>query len=193
MMKYIVLILPFFSFAQLKVAENILLTNESTIFQVGDKSNSETNKLGFILPSVVDYQVNIDAENEANLGSIFFDVADKKVKYLEKVNTWTELTKDEGDLHRVFDAFKISSSDTNDLIDLANTNENQQKQGVIIGSETSNAQGILVLESNDKGFILPQIKDPHLNIPNPYPGFMCYDLGRGTLAVFNGTNWYYWK
>ncbi len=64
---------------------------------------------------------------------------------------------------------------------------------VIIGSTTSDAQGILVLESTNRGLLLPKVASPHLNIKSPHPGLICYDTDRNEMAVFNGANWFYWK
>ncbi|MCH7399356.1 hypothetical protein MM236_15245 [Belliella sp. DSM 107340] len=63
----------------------------------------------------------------------------------------------------------------------------------VIGSRTSDANGVLVLESPDKAMILPKIASPHLNVPSPYPGMMCYDTDAKALAVFDGAVWNYWK
>lgn len=65
--------------------------------------------------------------------------------------------------------------------------------GVIIGNTTSNAEGVLVLESNSKALVLPKIYKPHINAPSPYPGMICYDTNSRTIAIYNGTYWYFWK
>lgn len=64
---------------------------------------------------------------------------------------------------------------------------------VIIGATSSAAQGVLVLESTDRGLMLPKVASPHLNIKSPHAGLICYDTDRNEMAVFNGTNWFYWK
>ncbi len=86
-----------------------------------------------------------------------------------------------------------------DLSDIGNTSNlisntsNDIGNGVIIGAETSVATGILVLESTDKAMILPKISNPHLTGKSPYTGMICYDTVSKTLAIFDGTNWNYWK
>ncbi len=63
----------------------------------------------------------------------------------------------------------------------------------VMGSRSTSADGVLVLESADKAMVLPKISNPHLNVKSPYPGMMCYDTDRKALAVFDGSVWNYWK
>ncbi|MCX8524666.1 hypothetical protein OF897_12155 [Chryseobacterium formosus] len=65
---------------------------------------------------------------------------------------------------------------------------------VIIGANTSSADGILVLESITKAMILPTVVDTN-NIPDPAPGMMVFinKTGAKRLAVYNGGGWTYWK
>lgn len=65
---------------------------------------------------------------------------------------------------------------------------------VIIGSSTTSADGVLVLESNTKALVLPTVSDVQ-NIPSPSPGMMVYvnKTGAKRLAVFNGNKWSFWK
>lgn len=64
----------------------------------------------------------------------------------------------------------------------------------IIGSTSSSADGVLVLESTTKAMVLPQV-DKVSDIPSPSPGMMVYvnKTGAKRLAVFNGTKWSFWK
>ena len=64
---------------------------------------------------------------------------------------------------------------------------------MIIGSTTSLASGVLVLESTNKALMLPRVVSPHLNIKSPYPGLICYDTVKNAIAIFNGESWYYWN
>ena len=65
---------------------------------------------------------------------------------------------------------------------------------VIIGSKTSSADGILVLESENKAMVLPFVNSTD-DIPNPSAGMMVYvnKANYKRLAVFNGITWSYWK
>lgn len=64
----------------------------------------------------------------------------------------------------------------------------------IIGSSTSTADGVLVLESTNKAMVLPIVTSTD-NIPSPSPGMMVYinKAGAKRLAVFNGAYWSFWK
>ncbi|ROI05109.1 hypothetical protein EGI16_07255 [Chryseobacterium sp. G0240] len=63
----------------------------------------------------------------------------------------------------------------------------------IIGSDTSAADGVLVLESQTKAMVLPSVESTD-TIPNPSPGMIVYinKSGAKRLAVFNGSKWSYW-
>ena len=64
--------------------------------------------------------------------------------------------------------------------------------GVIIGSETSNAKGVLILESTTRSLILPKVSSTDL-IKNPAPGMVVYLNGvNKRFAVFNGAKWTFW-
>lgn len=65
---------------------------------------------------------------------------------------------------------------------------------VIIGAESSNANGVLVLESDSKAMVLPMVEDTN-DVPDPAPGMMVYinKAGAKRLAVYNGGGWTYWK
>lgn len=65
---------------------------------------------------------------------------------------------------------------------------------VIIGSNTTSADGVLVLESSTKAMVLPMVGDT-ASIPEPAPGMMVYvnKPGFKRLAVYNGAVWTYWK
>ncbi|WP_160138706.1 hypothetical protein [Chryseobacterium sp. c4a] len=64
---------------------------------------------------------------------------------------------------------------------------------VIIGSGSSPASGgALVLESPNKALILPSVSNV-VNMPNPYPGTICYDQNSKSFALFDGQVWSFWK
>jgi hypothetical protein len=74
-----------------------------------------------------------------------------------------------------------------------NTSTDVSQNGIIIGSTKSTAAGVLVLESNTKALILPKVNSPHLNVKSPVAGMICYDTASNCVAIFDGTNWNYWK
>lgn len=75
---------------------------------------------------------------------------------------------------------------------IQNTATEKTSAKTSIGTPTS-TPGILVLEDTTKAMILPKVASPHLNIINPAPGMMVYDMFNKQLAVFNGRVWSFWK
>lgn len=109
-------------------------------------------------------------------GALFFDAISNKVVYRNNSNL-VELTPTAGSYNASYLAL---------LSDINN--------GVIMGSSTSSAlgQGVLILESNNKAMILPKNASPHLNIKSPLAGTMSYDTDTGLIAIYNGTEWFFW-
>jgi hypothetical protein len=73
------------------------------------------------------------------------------------------------------------------------TGESVNKQGIIIGAETSSKPGVLILESETRTLVLPKVADPNTAVIGPVAGNIVYDTTSDTLAVYDGTNWSYWK
>ena len=67
------------------------------------------------------------------------------------------------------------------------------KLGVIIGQQTSSAEGVLILESQSKALILPKVENPATNVKSPVAGMMVYDPTKKIMAVYNGKDWTFWK
>ncbi|MDR6921253.1 MULTISPECIES: hypothetical protein [Chryseobacterium] len=131
---------------------------------------------GIILPSVA-------SASGAVGGTFVFNTADKAVEVWEEKNNnntggWTSLTdQGQGILHALF----------NTGTDAAAT------AGVIIGATTTSKPGTLVLESTTKAMVLPVVTNPHLTMKSSVAGTMVYDTASDMLAVYDGTNWSYWK
>ena len=185
---YIGLILICFSFltakAQVAIGKDSVEGN-STLLDFSEDGAVEgdgLNTKGIILPAVTTLPAS-----PAN-GTFVFDTTDNKVKvfYLDADDgaegSWHDLTGTE-------EAGSFNYSDILNHI----TNTDDTGEGTIIGAETSSAEGVLVLESSDKAMILPKVASPHVNVKSPYPGMMCYDTVTKSLAVFDGTNWYFWR
>lgn len=149
------------------------VTGNSTIL---DFNNIAGNTNGIILPAVNNLTNTLATIPSHNNGTFVFDKSDSKVKLYENGN-WINL----------------SDSGSSSQIASNITTESTSSQGAIMGAVTSNAKGILVLESNSKALILPHIATPHINLKSPYPGMMCYDTTSKSIAVFDGTLWNYWK
>lgn len=111
--------------------------------------------------------------NPAN-GTFVVDRSDLKVK-MRQNNIWVDLTNP-GDLSKI-----------------AQNTSSEVGNGVIIGSNTSSASGVLVLESTDKALVLPKVASPQTNVRSPYPGMICYDTVSKSVAVFDGKVWNFWR
>lgn len=136
------------------------------------------NTNGIILPPVTtlpSYTI-VTGQSSPNNGTFLLDKSDQKVKMFEN-NAWVEL----------------SGPGNTGQIANNTSNDSTVNTGVIMGAQATNAIGVLVLESADKAMILPRIANPHTNVKNPYPGMLCYDTVGKALAVYDGTNWNYWK
>ena len=127
-----------------------------------------TNK-GIILPIVE------TLPSTAVDGTILMDKNDKKVK-MKQNGAWIDMSN----------AGSITGVSFNPSAEVPNGK-------IIIGSTSSSATGVMVLESTTKALILPKINAPHLNVKSPKPGMICYDTASNTMAIFDGLNWNYWK
>lgn len=132
-----------------------------------DFTTGTTN--GIILPQVLDSETMTSTEP----GTLVFDLTTSRVKYFN--GAWVDLSDKTG-----INPTLIAGNDITD-------------RGVIIGANTSTANGVLVLESADKALILPKITDPVTNVKSPAAGMMCYDPTTKLICVYNGTEWFFWK
>jgi hypothetical protein len=107
-------------------------------------------------------------------GTILMDRNDLKVKIREN-GSWVEL------------------STTGNLTNVTFNPAAEVGEGTIIGSETSSADGVLVLESTNKALILPKVVSPHLTVRSPHAGMICYDTNSQSIAVFDGARWHFWQ
>lgn len=107
-------------------------------------------------------------------GTFIVDRTDLKVK-MRQNNIWVDMTSP-GDLSKI-----------------AQNTSSEVGNGVIIGSSSSSADGILVLEATDKALVLPKIASPQTNVRSPYPGMICYDTTSKSVAVFDGKVWNFWR
>lgn len=148
--------------------------NTSVILEFDDAS---TNKKGIILPAVENINnALIASDKSSNNGTFLFDRSDDKVKMFEN-NVWVEL----------------SDPGSESKIEVNNSPDQGADQGVVIGSATSPAKGVLILESTNKAMVLPWIQNPHITVKNPYPGMICFDTTSRSVAIFDGLVWNFWK
>lgn len=121
---------------------------------------------GIILPA------NAKAPTNPANGTFIFDMSDIKVKMFEN-GKWVSVS-DRGDF-----PFEFNNYDGGD--------------GVIIGAESSDADGVLVLEASDKALVLPRVENIIEDVESPYPGMICYDKASKSVAIFDGIQWNYWN
>lgn len=143
------------------------------------------DKRGIVLPWVTGtsnsspFITGYAGSNTVVDGTIVYDTSDHKVKY-KKAGTWFDLSVDTN-----------GNADTtlqDSKSDLPNA-----KAAIGANGATDTTPGILVLTDTDKAMVLPKVALPHLNIKNPTAGMLVYDTTNRQLAVFNGTNWSFWK
>lgn len=172
---------------------------------IGDAEGTATDKTSVLLEFaknqnkgiIVPYVRTLPTGSALVGGSIILDArtpSAAKMRYYNAVNsTWVDLSGDAA---------------SGDLTSLMNTSQPTEAQApevaaskAIIGAASSSADGVLVLESNNKAMVLPivgLIDDAgimRVNVPNPSPGMMVYvnTPGAKRLAVFNGAKWSFWK
>lgn len=148
-----------------------------------DFDETTGNTKGIILPIVSIDSLNYTYSN----GTILVDRNDKTVK-IRWNNSWRKLS-DEGS----FDAQMVGSEPhTTAAVFMTNIVADPDSK-VIIGDQSSTADGILVLESPNQALVLPKVEEPHLNVPKPVAGTICYDTEAKAIAIFDGKVWSYWK
>ncbi|MBB4805263.1 hypothetical protein HNP38_000535 [Chryseobacterium defluvii] len=145
--------------------------NVNGVSTILDFANEAGNTKGIVVPAVDNLP---SGPTGSDNGMFLFDRSDRKFKVFEN-NIWKDL------------------SDPGNASSLAVNPTAETGQKVIIGSASTSANGVVVLESADKAMILPFISNPHQIVKSPYPGMMCYDPVSKALAVFDGNVWSYWK
>ena len=67
-------------------------------------------------------------------------------------------------------------------------------EGMVIEDGTGGEApvGVLTLESRKRALALPVVDDVTF-LPNPIAGTICYDKASSSLAIFNGSDWYFWR
>lgn len=160
----IALMISGLSQAQVVISEqaNPVPTNSSVLLEFGNLPK------GIILPSASEAP-------DAVAGTFLVNTTDKAVQYFDGTD-WINLT---------YPNMLVENN-------FVNTGTTNIGQGVVIGANSTNKPGVLVLESTTKALVLPKVADPHLSVLSPIAGTMVYDTTSDTLAVFDGKEWSYW-
>ncbi|WP_124640953.1 hypothetical protein [Amniculibacterium aquaticum] len=162
---------------------------------IGDQTGTASNKTsvllefaanqnkGIILPYITEDLTAPAVNAKMEAGTIALDArnpSNTRVKFYNGTS-WTDLSGRDGNLGT---ALNIQP----------NTITESTTKGAIIGSSSTTANGVLVLESSTKAMVLPQVESTN-DIISPAPGMMVYIKKDGAkrLAVFNGSVWSYWK
>ena len=147
------------------------VTNSSVSVEFGSQER------GIILP-----YVKVSEALNAVPGTLIMDHDDKIMKLKLGNGTWQNLTGHAAKTNSIVNSFILIQ-------------ENAKAKSVIGPTAIPQAEvpGILILSDPNKAMILPQVASPHLNIKNPAAGMMVYDSANRILAVFNGTQWSFWK
>lgn len=159
-------------FSQVILGNNVgtAINKKSVLLEFANSNNK-----GIILPYVR------TLPSSPTEGTIVLDASDgtkARVKYYN--GTWTDLSGTDANI--------TSELSTQPII----TEDSSSK--VILGSDTSTANGVLVLESDTKSLVLPIVDDVN-KIPSPSPGMLVFvnKTGAKRLAVYNGAYWSFWK
>ncbi|WDF46043.1 hypothetical protein PQ459_14175 [Chryseobacterium sp. KACC 21268] len=165
-------------FSQVIIGDNVgTATNKTSVLM----EFSSTQRKGIILP----YLTDISDVNTP--GSIFLRISNPttapiaKIVYYDYDGTFKDLSPE---------ASGIGAKLKLNIQPILKENSNSK---VIIGDESSTANGILVLESKTKAMVLPTVSS-YKEIVNPAPGMMVLTgVGEKTLAFFNGSKWSFWS
>ena len=133
---------------------------------------------GLVLPYVKEADADIGG---AERGTFILDPESQSVKFKLASGNWFDLSGD-------------ASKQTLVSTTIQDDKTENMEATVIIGENTSvNTPGILVLSDSNKAMVLPKVPNPELNIVNPAAGMLVFDSQNKMLAVFNGSQWSFWK
>ena len=174
-----IIVLPIFIFlintisAQVIFGDNVgAAANKTSVLM----EFSNAGNRGIILPYVT------DKTGLTTAGSIILNATTPTAAKVEYYNgtTWVDLS--------------VQTANVSSYLGIQPTAKENANAKMIIGSATSSADGILVLESATKAMVLP-IVSSYQDIINPAPGMMALVNNGGikTLAVYNGNQWSFWN
>lgn len=164
-LKTILVLIPFWSFSQVTIGKNgAAPSSPAVLLEFGNDGDK-----GIIVP-----YINGEPA-DASVGTVILDTHVKRMK-VKTAAGWVDLSGMDGTV----------STDLQDPLLSAPSAK------VIIGANTSDAPGILVLESTDKALVLPKVTN-YTDIVNPSAGMLVYVTTNKRIAVFNGSKWTFWK
>ena len=161
------------SFSQVIIGDNVGTATDKTSVLL---EFSSTQNKGIILPYITD-KTGLNTPGSIILNATTPTAA--KVEYYNGI-TWVDLS--------------VQTANVSSYLGIQPTAKENTNAKVVIGANTSTADGILVLESTTKAMVLP-IVSSYQNIINPAPGMMVLlnNGGIKTLAFYNGNQWSFWS
>lgn len=177
-MKKIIVSLPVILFNQLLFSQVIIggttgtASNKTSVLLEFEGQNK-----GIILP----YTRTLPSSPTE--GTLILDASTSSAARVKLYNgTWVDLSGQDADI-------------TSSLLIQPTSSQTAEDSNAksIIGNSSSQADGVLILESQTKAMVLPTIENTD-DIINPSPGMLVYikKTGAKRLAVFNGNKWAYW-
>lgn len=142
---------------------------------------------GLILP----YVRTLPSGSRLSEGTIVVDATDPAKAKIRYYNGVIDINSSDG-------WFDLSNGNTADISIVLGTQPSAAVEGsqskMVIGADSSAADGVLVLESDTKAMVLPMVDNTD-DVPDPAPGMLVYINKEGTkrLAIYNGNAWTYWK
>lgn len=131
---------------------------------------------GVLLPKVTNANL-VESTGEVG-GAMMFNIDTQRVEFYNPATTnWEPMTEAS---YNVISGYELNEKDG---------------KGAIIEDDHYSGDtptGILVLNSDQKALILPQVNDIR-ELPSPKAGTICYDMSRKSIAVYNGTVWSFWN
>lgn len=151
--------------------EKVKLKSKGSIMEFNDMREPNGKAKGIILPILTDTR-------KVKQGAIWFDAKSKKVMYKSASE-------------------EVALTNSADKEIVAPTSSSSASEGVIISDGSLNKftddPAILKLDSKKAALLLPYVQDVTKDISNPEPGTMVYDAKSKSLAIFNGSHWYFWN
>ena len=161
------------SFSQVIIGDNVGTATDKTSVLL---EFSNTQNKGIILPYITD-KTGLNTP-----GSIILNATTPTAAKVEYYNgtSWVDLS--------------VQTANVSSYLGIQPVAKENANAKVVIGANSSTADGILVLESTTKAMVLP-IVSSYQNIINPAPGMMVMvdNGGIKSLAVYNGNQWSFWS
>ena len=169
---FIFLIICSFSQAQMIIGDPTKASADQSSVLLDFEKNANR---GLLLPTV-----SVISSNSTD-GTLLLDATNATAARIKaRINgVWVDLSTVDGN---ATSTRTITADETNSKL--------------IIGAESSSADGVMVLESTNKAMVLPTVDNTD-KIINPSPGMMVYVKNTITdktaLGVFNGSTWAFWS